>query len=347
MHLISGIQQLGVGVVNADVAFAWYRTHFGAGVKVFADRAVADRMGPYTQHEARERYAILALNMRGGGGFEIWQYTERTPQPPAFTPEVGDLGIFAGKLKCVDAHVARHFLLRRGADLLGEVTERADATASFWVRDLYGNPYEVVETPAHFTQRRHPIGGVYGAVIGVSDVQASKAFYAQVLGYDQVVLDTTEPGALAYLPGGDGRAVRRVVLRAGAPRRGAFAPLLGPAEIELVHAPGYAARKIFAGRDWGDQGFIHLCFDVRGMDDLKAAAADYGAPFTVDSGVDSFDMGEAAGRFAYCEDPDGALVEFVETHKLPILKKPAFSLDLRGRDPEKPLPRVMLRALGW
>ena len=345
--LITGIQQLGVGVTNADVAFQWYRTHFGAGVKVFADRAVADRMGPYTQHEARERYAILALNMRGGGGFEIWQYTRREPLAPQFTPEVGDLGIFAGKLKCVDAHVARHFLLRRGADLVGEVTRRADATSSFWVRDLYGNPYEVVETPIHFTSRRHPIGGVYGAVIGCSDLAASKAFYARVLGYDQVVLDTTEPGALAQLPGGAGREVRRVVLRSSTPRRGAFAPLLGPAEIELVHAPGYAARKIYEGRDWGDLGFIHLCFDVRGMDDLKAAAADYGHPFTVDSGAESFDMGEAAGRFAYCEDPDGALIEFVETHKLPISKKPSLSIDLRGRDEGKALPRVMLRALGW
>ena len=44
------------------------------------------------------------------------------------------------------------------------------------------------------------------------------------------------------------------------------------------------------------------------------------SPFTVD--VDhSFDMGEAAGSFSYTEDPDGALIEFVETHKIPILKK--------------------------
>ena len=341
--IISGIQQIGVGVVDADTAYQWYRTHFGAGVQVFADAAVADKMKPYTSGEARERYAILALNMRGGGGFEIWQYTQREPVAPAFTPEVGDLGIFAGKLKCVDAHVARDFLLRRGADLPGEIVHRPDNRSSFWVRDLYGNPYEVVETPNHFVDKKHPIGGVYGAVIGCSDIGASRAFYSDVLGYDMEIFDTEEPGGLANLPGGQ-RSMRRLVLRSSKPREGAFAPLLGPTEIELVECEGYAGRKIFEGRDWGDQGFIHLCFDVRGMDDLKAHAARHGAPFTVDSG-ESFDMGDAAGRFTYCEDPDGALIEFVETHKLPILKKLGWSIDLRKRDPSKPLPRMLLRAL--
>jgi hypothetical protein len=57
-------------------------------------------------------------------------------------------------------------------------------------------------------------------------------------------------------------------------------------------------------------------------------------------------MGEAAGHFSYIEDPDGALIEFVETHKIPILKKLGWYLDLRKRNPEKPLPNWMLKALG-
>ncbi len=341
--LISGIQQIGVGVTDAQTAFQWYRSHFGASVQVFADAAIADKMKPYTSGEARERLAILALNMRGGGGFEIWQYTQREPLACPFTPEVGDLGIFAGKLKCVDAHVARNFLLKRGADLPGEVTHRPDNRSSFWVRDLYGNPYEVIETPHHFISKKHPIGGVYGAVIGCSNIAASRAFYGDVLGYDQEVFDTEEPGGLEHLPGGE-RSMRRVLLRASKPRKGAFAPLLGPTEIELVQCENYKGRKIFEGRDWGDQGFIHLCFDVRGMDELKALAADHGAPFTVDSG-ESFDMGDAAGRFTYCEDPDGALIEFVETHKLPILKKFGWSIDLRKRKEDAALPHLLLRAL--
>jgi hypothetical protein len=90
---------------------------------------------------------------------------------------------------------------------------------------------------------------------------------------------------------------------------------------------------------------------MRGMDELKAYAGARGFPFTVDSKEshegNSFDMGEAAGHFSYIEDPDGTLLEFVETHKLPILKKLGLYLDLRKRDPEKELPRWMLKTLRY
>ena len=56
-------------------------------------------------------------------------------------------------------------------------------------------------------------------------------------------------------------------------------------------------------------------------------------------------MGDAAGQFAYIEDPDGTLIEFVETHKVPLVKKLGLSINLQKRDPEKPLPRWMLKAL--
>ena len=57
-------------------------------------------------------------------------------------------------------------------------------------------------------------------------------------------------------------------------------------------------------------------------------------------------MGEASGRFAYVEDPDGTLVEFVETYRLAILRKLGWFLDLRRRPPEKRLPRWLLASLG-
>jgi hypothetical protein len=39
------------------------------------------------------------------------------------------------------------------------------------------------------------------------------------------------------------------------------------------------------------------------------------------------------------------LIEFVETHRIPIAKKIGWYLDLRKRNPKKPLPSWMLRAL--
>ena len=52
-------------------------------------------------------------------------------------------------------------------------------------------------------------------------------------------------------------------------------------------------------------------------------------------------MGEASGHFTYIEDPDGTLIEFVETHKIPIVKKLNWYLDMRKRNREKQLPRIL------
>jgi hypothetical protein len=58
-------------------------------------------------------------------------------------------------------------------------------------------------------------------------------------------------------------------------------------------------------------------------------------------------MGEAAGRFSYTEDPDGTLIEFIESYKLAIMKKWGWYLDMRKRRPEKQLPRWMLKSLAF
>jgi hypothetical protein len=102
--------------------------------------------------------------------------------------------------------------------------------------------------------------------------------------------------------------------------------------------------KIFENRFWGDLGFIHLCFDVYNMKELESNFAEHGYPFTVDSST-SFDMGEAAGHFSYIEDPDGTLIEFVETYRIPILKKIGWYLDVSKRDRTKTLPDWMLGTL--
>lgn len=140
-----------------------------------------------------------------------------------------------------------------------------------------------------------------------------------------------------------------MLLRRSKPLSGPFSRLIGDSEIELFSTGEKNEKKIFDGRFWGDPGFIHLCFDIRKMDNLKKMCAEKGFPFTVDSMKSregsSFDMGEAAGHFSYIEDPDGTLIEFVETHKVTILKKLGWYMDLRKRDPNKPLPDWMVKTL--
>ena len=123
---------------------------------------------------------------------------------------------------------------------------------------------------------------------------------------------------------------------------------MGKNSIELVQALDHTPRKIYEGRQWGDPGFIQICFDVTGMDALGLHCAGLGHPFTVDNCPDGqkFNMGDAAGRFTYIEDPDGTLIEFVETQKVPVVKKLGWFIDLAKRDPRKALPKFLFRMMG-
>lgn len=343
--IISGIQQVGIGVSKVYDAFAWYRKHFGMDIPMFDEAAEAGLMLPYTGGQPRSRHAILAINIQGGGGMEIWQYTSRTPEAPAFRPQLGDLGIFIAKIKSKDIEKTYNFLKAKNCNLLSEINTTPEGKKHFFLKDPYGNIFEVVPSNDWFSSNQFSTGGMFGAVIGVSNIEQSLKLYSDVLGYDQVVYDKEDSFEdFGNVPGAQNKC-RRVLLRhATDHRKGAFSKMLGSSEIELVQLSEGKPRKIFENRFWGDLGYIHLCFDINGMPELKKKCEDHGFPFTVDSS-ESFDMGEAAGHFTYIEDPDGTLIEFVETHKIPIMKKIRWYLDLRKRNPEKPLPNWMLKTL--
>ena len=345
-YIISGIQQIGIGVSNADEAWAWYRKYFGMDIPIFAEAAEAALMLPYTGGAPRKRYAILAINLQGGGGFEIWEYKSRTPQAAAFELQLGDLGLFCAKIKCADVQKTYQFFKSEGVNLVSAIQQTPDGSDTFYLRDAYSNLFQIVPSQEWFqSPKRHLTGGAYGITIGVSDIDRALPIYQQLLGYDIIAYDNTQQFSdFQALPSGN-QTFRRVLLRQTKAPVGAFAPVLGRGEIELVQALDRTPSKIYADRMWGDLGFIHLCFDVRNMDAIGTKAASLGQPFTVDSGA-SFDMGEAAGRFTYIEDPDGTLIEFVETHKVPIAKKWGWYLNLKNRQPDQPLPRFILKALG-
>lgn len=344
--MISGIQQIGVGTTCFRKSWNWYIDMFGIDVRILEDDTVAERMLPYTGGKPQKRHACIAVNLQGGGGFEIWQYSERKPEPCPFEIAVGDLGIFAAKLNCRDV-LAFHKEISAKWKECTEPEMSPDGSPCFYVKDLYGNIFQIIENKDVFIEQNRLTGGMAGAVIGVTDMERSIKFYKEVLGYDTVKCDFTGPFSKYDFMPETGKICRRVILSAPK-RRGAFAELFGYSEIELVQALERNPRKIYEGRYWGDPGFIQICFDVTGMDAMKKFCAEKGHPFTVDSCPDGeiFDMGDASGRFAYIEDPDGTLVELVETGKVPIMKKLGIVIDMTKRNPEKPLPKILFRLMG-
>jgi catechol 2,3-dioxygenase-like lactoylglutathione lyase family enzyme len=348
--VISGIQQIGIGVSDLKGAWKWYRENFGVDIRVFEEKASAGLMKNYTGGEVRSRHAAMALNLLGGGGgFEIWQYTDRVPQPPKFDIKLGDLGIFAVKIKTRNVRAVYEKFRERKLDLLTDVKKDPSDGEHFFVKDPFGNIFQVVCSKLFFGKRKSLTGATYGAIIGVTDMDKAIKFYNNILGYDKIIYNETgQFDDFGNVPGGDSN-MRRVLLSHSAERKGGFSRIFGTSYIELVSIHPEKPQKIFQDRYWGDLGFIHLCYDIRGMKEMKELCKEEGSPFTVDSvsghDQDVFDMGEAAGHFAYVEDPDGTLIEFVEAHKLPIVKKLGISLNMMKRDPEKALPNWLIKAM--
>ena len=346
--IICGIQQMGIGVPNVPEIWKWYRKFFGVNVRVFEEAAEAPLMTRYTGGVVHSRTATLALSMEGGGGFEIWQFTSRPTEKPSFEIKTGDYGLYICKIKSRNVAESFNYFAKNGAEVLGKLEKLPNGKLTFYVKDPNGNIFQIVQGRGYFRGTGHPsnCGGVAGSVIGVSDIDHALPLYRDILGYETVEYDVQgQFEDLGTLNGGQGQ-FRRVLLTHKEPRKGPFAQLLGPTEIELIQSLDRTdCKKIFENRFWGDWGFIHLCFDVQGMNLLQKECESKGFPFTVDSS-DTFDMGEAGGRFSYIEDPDGTWIEFVETHKVPIMKKIGWYINLKNRKPGKSLPKWMLIAMG-
>lgn len=353
-HIISGIQQVGVGVTNVKEAWKWYKENLGFDIPVVDAPGTAEKMLKYTGGKPQDRHAIIAINLQGGGGLEVWQYLTRTPQLPNFEIQAGDLGVYATKIKTKNAQTTFSNFKEKGIKLLGGVETDPRGNKHFFFEDPYGNLFQMIENENIFVETEALSAGVFGAVVGVTDIEKSIKFYKEVLGYDVVIYKEADVFK-------DFRSLKRglkkfdrALLTHSEKRKGAFSEMLGSSEIELIKVNDAQPKKIYENRYWGDPGFIQICFDIRNMKALKEHCAEKGHPFTVDSnpeiyetGGKIFDMGEASGHFTYIEDPDGTLIEFVETHKIPIIKKLGINLNLMKRNPEKPLPKWMLKTLAW
>ena len=343
-QIITGIQQVGIGVADADDAKMLYKDLLGMNVLIFDDVAEASLMTQYTGKQIHKRRALLTMNMNGGGGFEIWQFTSRKSAMPLEKIAFGDLGIFGIKIKSADVASSHKHFTKKNIVQISPISIAANGKPHFWLKDKEGNHFNIVEGEDWFKKPKGFCGGVKGAVIGVSNMDKALPFYSKLLGLDKVEYDVTEKVNDLFNVHGEGKIFRRVLLKKQVVASGAFSKLLGGVSIELVEAKDEVRKKIYANRYWGDCGFIHLCFDVLNMDALKTKATKAGYNFTVDS-ANSFAMGQSAGRFCYVEDPDGTLIELVETHKVPILKKAGLYFNLQNRKSHKPLPDWMINLL--
>ncbi len=347
--VICGIQQIGIGVKDATESWKWYNEFFGVDAKITGAEGVAERMLPYTGGKPQPRFAILAYNLRGGAGFEIWEPRGRELNYPAFEPALGDFGISVGKVKSPNVQAAYDSFKAKGCNIITDIKADPAGRKHFFMFDPWNNMWQVEEDGYVFIDEPKLTGGCNGAILGVSDMERSIKLYSTVTDFDHIDYDVTDVFEdLKGVPGGEYK-MRRVSLSRTKPLEGPLCEILGTSRIELVQrivdrADIPAPRKLYEGRYWGDPGFIQICFDVRNMEEVRKVCESLGHSFVCDGGRD-FKMGEANGHFTYIEDPDGTLIEFVETFKIPVLKKLGIYLNLENRDERKPLSRIITKAL--
>lgn len=330
---ISGIQQVGIGVTNLDEAWGWYSKHFGMDLPIFNDEAEAALMVNYTGGTVQKRRAVLAMNLQGGGGFEVWQFTSRKSTQRKVATQEGDLGITSVHMRIYNAAKAHAYFDQLEGVSPTAIQQNDLGNDYFEMKDPFGNSFKLIEDQYKFRNTGHLMGGVIGVTIGVSDMAKALPLYQEGMKQSSVLSNKKNE-----------QAHHRVWLENTTVKPSAFGELLGPIKLELICDTQKKRDRIYEGRYWGDQGFIHVCFDVQNMEALRTECDALKHPFTVDS-ANSFDMGEAAGQFAYVEDADGTLIELVETHKVPILKKLGWYINLKKKKVQKPLPKIIFKAL--
>ena len=185
--VISGIQQVGIGVPDEHSAWQWYRQKFGMDIPIFQEAAEAPLMTRYTGNKIQSRSATLAINMQGGGGFEIWQFTSRQTQPPEFNIKLGDLGIYSCRIKSKSVNQTYSRLLNSGADIQSKIKHDPSGAPHFFVKDPYGNLFQVVEGERFFGRGKYETGGQAGCMIGVSDIDKARELYSGILEYDTAI----------------------------------------------------------------------------------------------------------------------------------------------------------------
>jgi catechol 2,3-dioxygenase-like lactoylglutathione lyase family enzyme/uncharacterized glyoxalase superfamily protein PhnB len=343
--IVNGVQHVGVGVYNHAESWKWYRKFFGLDVPFFNAEAAAPLMDIYTNNETITKQAAMVMNLQGGGAMEVVQPTSCTPKGPDFEVQLGDYGIFVTQVKSKDVAGAYQYFKENGAEVLGEISKTPNGLACFCVKDPNGLIFQIVAGNDWYSKPTYATGGIAGCTIGVSNIERSCELYSELMGYEKVVYDET--GVFEdwnnVLPGGQ-HQFRRVKLVQKESPTGGFGKLSGPLWIELVQVIDREPRKIYENRIWGDVGFVHLGFDVRGMAKLGEDLAAKGFPFTCDSS-NGLHMGKTRVHCTYIEDPDGTLLELIEVYKIPLIEKWGWFMNVEKRDPKKPLPSFMLKAM--
>jgi catechol 2,3-dioxygenase-like lactoylglutathione lyase family enzyme len=249
-------------------------------------------------------YAALLCGQEAGGiVFELVGMTRPAPRPMRRDFRYGDIGVAKTAIAVADVE---GFYRERQAALnfcSGPKSALVPGRGRYnfvYCRDPEGNLVEFFS--GDDVPERQEYGGARWVGVSVTDLERSMSFYREHFGLEKVVIDVHEgfSGLVDEVSGGTGTRVRSCLLAAGGQ---------GDGMVELFEVMKPRGRSIpFAAR-WGDFGYLQLCLNCSGVEEMAAHCEQHGIEFL--TGLKRFDD-ERAGVFIYVRDPDGIPVEFLD-----------------------------------
>lgn len=157
------------------------------------------------------------------------------------------------------------------------------------------------------TTRKHgTLTGLDHIGVGVSDMSASLAFYAE-LGFTDVAFDHTGPlPGLTVLTGQDTTEARVVFLRSRNPT------VLGRASIKLVRITNRPQPPAPEGQAWGEPGICEVCVHVDDHAKVHGELVANGRTGLMDPNEADLPPYRTHCGLSYVADPDGAKIELIE-----------------------------------
>ncbi len=308
--MITGFQHIGMGAHDVGRTYDFWRKNLGFKMKLNDHTGVDEQMNDILGGPCEMRM-LMAMNVAGGGAIEVVQHMSGSREPE--TPlEWGDIGVLDVGLKTFKLDEVCRRLQGRGVALLVQPRsmETGEGRTRFaYLRDPDGLLVQLIEDTSG---KRPRVGGVVQVTVGVRDLERSKEFYRNVLGFEELVWETDDLSGIDEVTGG--KKTRAALVSHPRSMKSGL-PVLEPGAVRLVQTTDYQGKSSFEGRRWGDIGCMEFALDV---DDVKstyqgmvaAGAQPYQGPTLMDMGSGS------VGSFAYVKDPDGNIVEMVEVNKV-------------------------------
>jgi catechol 2,3-dioxygenase-like lactoylglutathione lyase family enzyme len=302
MYKGTGVHHVAIGVKSLEVMKSFYQDVLEF-TNVFGEF-------PETEHEAMSEVlrmspvvfkGIMFSQKAGGVSLELIQMTNPAPRAIRKDFRYGDIGV--AKIAIAVPDVERFYGDYR--DRLGFCSEPKAAAVPGWgeypfvyCRDPEGNLIEFisgVNVPTH-----DKFGGIRWVGLSVTDLPRSVSFYQHYFGFDSVVIGSHEgfTGLVDEVSVGSHTRVRSCLL----------ANSKGGGMLELFEVMEPRGRSIPFATNWGDFGYLQVCFYCENTHEMADYLEREGIEFLTRIKTIADDP-EQAGSFMHIKDPDGIPVE--------------------------------------